>query len=210
MRLLNNQLRMVFSLFFLGGLFLSTSLLAQISQGGEPYSYTHLLENPVFVQPNPSELQYKSDEPTKDCNAFEFAKFLTLNESLKSNSWQVIEALDGSSIYRLAIQSPGALAIGAYFSHFSIPKGAKLFIYSTDHQQLIGAFTEKNNPKSGFFATEYLSGEELIIEYQEPAAVAGKGYFVVSEILHAYRGFGFNDERGFGGSDACEDRKSVV
>ncbi|NOR86538.1 MAG: T9SS type A sorting domain-containing protein [Bacteroidales bacterium] len=184
---------------------LSVEGYSQISQGGEPYSFSKQIDLPEFQQPNPTELQFRENDLTKDCSAMEFAKFLSLESSLQDPAWQIIQADDKSTIYRLAISSPGALAIGAYFSDFHIPIGAELFIYSPDHQQKIGAFTSLNNPSSGYFATEYLLGDELIIEYREPVGVHGKGHFVVKEILHAYRGFDQQEnEKGFGGSGDCE------
>ena len=178
---------------------------AQISDGGQPYSFSNPLELPTTLHPNPSELQNAKQDISKDCNAMEFARFLSLNISLEDKAWQKTSTNNGSMIYRLAISSPGALAIGAYFSDMHIPNGAKLFIYSPDHKQLIGAFTSFNNSSSGLFATEYILGDKMIIEYAEPAAVKGEGHFVISEILHAYRGINtVDDDKGFGGSGTCE------
>lgn len=195
--------RMIIMLFLIVNLF-TCNLFGQISQGGEPYSFSHKLVLPSEVQPNQSELRYISDTTLKDCNSYEFAKFLTLNESLNSSVWQKTTAADGSTIHQLLVHSAGALAIGAYFSNFHIPEGASLFIFSPDHKQVIGAFTAANNTKSGLFATEYLLGDQLIIEYREPYSVKGKGSFVVSDILHAYRAISADNEKGFGGSGDCE------
>ncbi len=178
---------------------------AQISFGGQPYSFSHTLTSPKVLHPNPSELQNKNLDINKDCNAVEFARFLSLNVSLKDQAWQKTKASNGSIIYRLSVQSPNALAVGAYFSDLFIPNGAKLYIYSPDHKQLIGAFTSSNNSPSGLFATEYIVGNELIIEYMEPIAVKGQGHFIINEILHAYRGISpINNRSGFGSAGFCE------
>jgi len=74
-----------------------------------------------------------------------------------------------------------------------------------NHQQLIGAFTSLNNKPSALLPTEYIIGEKLIIEYMEPLGVIGEGYFVVNELLHAYRGINtFNEKSGFGSAGECE------
>jgi len=190
----------------MGIIALSTnSIYAQISYGGEPYSFSNKLEMPQAISPNPSELMLNKGDNNKNCNALEFGRFLNLNISLNNDLWQKISTAKGKTIYRLRVQSKGALAVGAYFSDFFIPKGAELFIFSPDHQQLIGSFNSLNNPASGLFATEYILGDQLLIEYIEPANVKGQGHFIVKEILHAYRAIGsVINKSGFGSSDVCE------
>jgi hypothetical protein len=183
----------------------SVNVHAQISQGGQPYSFSHRLEMPRVLSPDRTELQYKNLVENKSCSALEFARFLPLNEPLSSKHWQIISDEDGRTLYRIAIQSEGALAIGAYFNDFYLPPGSRLFIYSPDKKQLIGAFTSQNNHSSGLFATEYILGDELVIEYEEPIAVQGQGHFTISEILYAYRDVRlFSEEKGYGGSGDCE------
>ena len=178
---------------------------AQISQGGNAVSFLEKWEipNPLIIMP--SEQLINSSEVEKNCNALEFGHFLPVNISLGAKEWQINETSDGNLVYRLHIQSPNAKAVGAYFSDFNIPSGAKLFIYSPDQKQQIGAYTSFNNPSTGLFATEYITGASLIIEYIEPKEVVGEGRFTLNQILHAYTGIpNFNNERGYGDSGECE------
>ena len=48
---------------------------AQISYGGQPYSFSHRLEMPQSLIPDRTELQYKNLEENKSCSALEFARF---------------------------------------------------------------------------------------------------------------------------------------
>lgn len=155
--------------------------MGQISYGGKPYSFTHQLNQPNFVQPDQNELQYVQREAYKDCSALEFGRFLPLNIDLQHDVWTVTPLPNGDQIYRLGIKSEGAFAIGAYFKDFYLPEGAQLFIYSPDEEEYIGSFTHLNNNNEALFATEILQGEELIIEYFEPKERIGQGHFVVSE-----------------------------
>lgn len=177
----------------------------QISYGGEPYSFSQQLERPVFVQPDQRELQNIDREAKKDCSALEFGRFLPLNIGLDHDSWTMTPLNNGDRLYRLGIKSTGALAIGAYFSEFYIPEGGELFIYSPDEEQFIGSFNHLNNSKEAVFATEFLIGEELIIEYYEPKEAIGQSKLYISEILHAYTAINdLNDEKDFGQAGACE------
>ena len=176
---------------------------AQISQEGQPYSFSHQIFQPRVVTIDKQQIDISA--LSKDCDAMEFAYFLPVGISLKDDVWQKTKTSDGGMIYRLAIKSTDAQAVGAYFSELFIPSGAKLFIYSPDHKQLIGAFTSFNNHASALLPTEYIIGEDLVIEYMEPVAVAGEGRFVVEELLYAFRGIQTFDEfKGFGGSGDCE------
>lgn len=182
-----------------------TNSHAQISFGGQPYTLNHPTELPVFVQPNPYELQFKATTESKDCGALEFGRFLSIHKNINDGDWQKIETNENFTIYRLAVYSPEALAVGVYFSDFDLPTGAKLFVYTPDYQQIKGAFTEKNNRASALFAVEYVLGDRLIIEYQEPKDAKTKAHIVLSEVLHAYRDVSFdNTEKSFGDAGDCE------
>ncbi|NPD47707.1 MULTISPECIES: T9SS type A sorting domain-containing protein [unclassified Lentimicrobium] len=178
---------------------------AQVSHGGQPYSFTHQLETPIAVMPDASALIRLNFDEGKDCSGLEFARFLPLNISLTSDDWQINNLPNGDRIYQLSIKSKGALGIGVYFNNLFIPEGGELFIYSPDHQQYIGSFNHLNNKENKILATEFLYGEEVIIEYFEPKNKVGQSHFTVNEILHAYRGVReVDEEKGYGGSGDCE------
>ena len=52
------------------------------------------------------------------------------------------------------------------FRDFYIPENGKLFIYSSDKTHLIGAFTHHTNPPTKEYATEFLAGDKIILEYE--------------------------------------------
>ena len=114
--------------------------------------------------------------------------------------WDELE--DGSKLWRLGIESEGALSINLKFSHYKLPKGATLFIYNIDKSHVIGGFTEFNNQTDGVFATTLVNGDRIIIEYHEPANVDFDGELILDRVTHGYRGVGeFN--KGFGSSGSC-------
>ena len=195
----------LFSLLFS---FLSIHVEAQISQGGEPESFRfkQIDEQAIVYSPSISFSLTKSEAVSKQCTAYEFGKILPLNQRFGDSSFgkETIDS-EGNRIWKASITSENALALGLYFSNFYLPKGAKLFVYSPDKKQVIGAFTELNNSESYLFATELIFGDKLIIEYDEPAEVAGQGHFTIDEVLHAYRGVSdLKNSSDFGSSGSCE------
>lgn len=72
---------------------------------------------------------------------------------------------DGSYVCRMRIRSEGALAIMFSYADFFIPEGAFLYIYNKDKTQILGAYTNRTNPKGGAFATEMIAGDDIIFEY---------------------------------------------
>lgn len=195
----------LFSLLFS---FLSIQVQAQISQGGKPESFRlqQIDEHEIVYSPAIPFSQTKSQTLSKQATAYEFGKILPLNKRLGDSNFgkKTIDS-EGNSIWKASITSENALALGLYFSNFYLPKGAKLFVYSPDKKQVIGAFTELNNSETYLFATELILGDKLIIEYDEPAEVTGQGHFTIDEVLHAYRGINdFKNVSNFGSSGSCE------
>ncbi len=70
---------------------------------------------------------------------------------------------NGDQIWRMRIQAPQAKALTLYFKDFNIPQGAKLYIYNSAKTQIIGGFTHANNHESGFFATEAIYSDDIIV-----------------------------------------------
>ena len=96
---------------------------------------------------------------------------------------------DGTRVWRLGIRSQGALSLNLLFSSYHVPEGAKLFLYNSDQTDVRGAFNHLNNSDLGLLPVAPIEGEELIIEYQEPADAEFPGELVVGEVNHGYRDF---------------------
>ncbi|MBN1649788.1 MAG: T9SS type A sorting domain-containing protein [Bacteroidales bacterium] len=186
--------------------FFGLSLQAQISHGGVPASFQYEQADDTETAYAPA-IPYsltKNEAITKQCTAYKFGEILPFGKKRSEFGTEKIDSR-GNSIWKATITSEGALALGLYFTDFYLPKGAKLFIYSPDKEQIIGSFTENNNSESGLFATELILGDKLIIEYNEPASVRGKGRFTLNEVLHAYRGVSdLKSSMDFGDSGSCE------
>ncbi len=174
------------------------SIFGQISQGGEPYSFSSNLKNKqrtdivlsenipfMKMQKIDNEIieEIKRNNETQD-ESYQFAYSFFVDINLKSVS--IIDSLNVGLLYRYSIKSDGAYSINLIFKNYLLPKGAKLFLYSKDKQHITGAFTSNNNKASGRLATLPVKGEEIIIEYFEPYYSEFKGKLVIEIVSHDF------------------------
>lgn len=119
---------------------------------------------------------------------------LNNSEIIKKAKWSKID--NHHYVWRVAFEVPNAKALNIYFRHFGLNPDDKLFIYSGDLKQHLGAFTKNNN--GNFFATGLVNGNHLIVEYNSTV----KRQKLPFEFLEL--GVVVQDERGFGGAGSCE------
>lgn len=117
-----------------------------------------------------------------------------------------VERKNNERIWYVKIISSDAYSLGVLFDHFRLPIGSKLFIYSSDHKHIRGAFTYKNNKPTNMLPIAPVKGDEIILEYHEPSKVEFTGELHISSIAHDYKNV-FNylskSEKGYGDSGSC-------
>ena len=187
------------------------NIIAQISQGGTPPSFIHtsITSECDFIQlqkPNMEIILKEDDFDEKNGTLKMNARLLPVSLNME-NSGDWTDLPDGGKIWRLKITSNGALALGVYYNDFYIPTNGKLYLYNGDKKQVIGAYTEINNPICGLFATELIQGDNVTLEYYQPAAQHGNPIISIENIAYVYRDVQFWFEKsttGFGDSDYCQ------
>ena len=145
-------------------------VMAQPSRGGTPPSFATSLadENQPFIV-TPPDVRALLAEDELNANLAPRAAVILPVDLNPTNSGEWITLETGETIWRLAIEAEGAKAITLYYSHFNLPKGSKLFIYNKNKTHILGAYTEANNPPfSPEFATEFVAGDHIILEYVAP------------------------------------------
>jgi hypothetical protein len=190
-------------------LFCVASATAQISEGGTPLSFNNQLgfEKDVQTVHMPAldmERIHGEDieaESLGEAAPPRFGVRIPVNYNLNnSGTWTTLS--NGDRIWRLKLVSENALAMMLYYDNFNLPEGAQMFVYSGDEEEVLGAFTAKNNRDYGTFVNGLIEGNTSVIEYYEPVEVYGQGVISVSHVGHAYRYiFGDDNSRG---SDPCE------
>ena len=188
---------------------LHLSTYAQISQGGSPFSFRHAELGTVIPEvllPGIDLSALQVEDSIRDVQKlpYRFGKEINMNLDLNNSGlWQRLP--NGDRLWRVQIHAPGAKTINLIYSDFFLPHGASLFLYSPDRQHILGAFTERNNKPYRKFSTSLLRGETTILEYYEPAKVAGQGIIEIETIVHGYRGFAEQSARAFGDSGPCNN-----
>ena len=164
------------------------TLQAQDEMGGIPYSFSAKklsLNIPQMNLPFVDHLALLEEDAEKGKNSpLRIATSQLLNYTM-DNSGRLDILNDGSKLWRVNIKSPNAYAIFLHFSSFEIPKGAELFVYTPDQKFIRGKYTQKNENEE-FYVLD-LPGDEIIVEYYEPAAAAFAGHFEIESLGHLYR-----------------------
>ncbi|MDR1674975.1 MAG: protease, partial [Tannerella sp.] len=146
-------------------------VFAQRSEGGFPpsFQYAVTLRSSQAVEQIPVTFYAEDLKRVDEWQAAEGAPAavatlidVALNPQ-NSGRWSALPG--GERIWQLHLQAKGALALLLYYSDFHIPEGGKLFLYNAEKTQILGAYTHRTHPSGGRFATEFVAGDELTLEY---------------------------------------------
>ncbi len=199
---------------------LSRPLLAQVSEGGKPYTFSNPVADSILtIRMESIDVASLLAEDALEAQQGKhvsprFGYPFEVNMGLDSaGTWT--ELPSGDRVWRLRIVAPGAYSINLLYDEFNLSPGAKFFIYNEDRSMVLGAFSSVNNKDHGKFSTGPVQGSVSILEYYEPANVRDKGRLHISRVVHAYRNFFGHSDSGtlnkelslldFGDSDTCEN-----
>lgn len=182
-----------------------STLLAQLDYGGTPLSFSSNAREdiPVVNLQKPSMEKIKKQDSISEMQfkPYRFAAHINTAISFSGQAnWQKTE--DGW-IGRLAIKAEDANGLLFYYDEFRLPQDGRLFLYSEGKEQLLGAYTQQNNPPMGFFATEIVHDEKVIIEYNHYSENLSKPNIHINKTGYVYRGTDFLT-KSFGDSGDCE------
>ncbi|GAO30492.1 trypsin-like peptidase domain-containing protein [Geofilum rubicundum] len=187
----SGALRMVLSALMLLYSF-NSEVWAQLNQGGRPLlSPVSTAREAGFkaVEMPPLPQSVYSDKRSADGKEsalplrFAHPFFMELSPD-NSGQWQ--QEVDGTRVWRLAIQSKGAYSINLIFDRFKLVPGASLFIYNPDQSVVLGAYTHENNLPSGILATTPVPGDEVIVELVVSAGARQSSDLLIGAVNHDY------------------------
>lgn len=195
-------------------LYNSTPSLAQLSQGGQPYSRQYpqqLLPTaylPTYTLPPVDRNKLQAEDAINDTDKsqpYRFGVPFPSDITLQNNGvWETLP--NGDRIWRLAIYGKNANTLHLIYRYYHLPPTATFYIYTPQYTQQLGAFTDINNKPHHRFSTGLLKGEITLLEYYEPAAVAGQGRIEIETIVYGYRGWNTPaPEKGFDDSGSCNN-----
>lgn len=173
--------------------FMSRSAFCQVDRGGFPRSFqsqfiqkSQLL--PVDV-PSPDLLSIHNEDIEDARLEKSYRVGVEVPVSISpafDGQWDNLPG--GGRIWRVTLNCKNSQGIGLNFSELRLPEGADIFVYTPDHNSVIGAYTSNEIPQKSF-TTRPLKGDELVIEYYQPALVKEQAVIDISGIVYIYRGF---------------------
>ena len=189
-------------------LFVGFSMLAQVTNQGEPTSWNLNLSNDgvsVKSLPQFDMNQVKVEDLINDekpDSPWRFGYSHSVDFGLEDGTWTELD--NGDRIWRLLVSSPGALSLNFIFDDFYIPNGGSLYLYSDDRKDLLGAYTSIQNQESGILGTWLVYGDKVWLEYYEPADVKNQGRLHIAKATHGYRNASSkNNLKGLNDSGDC-------
>lgn len=156
---------------------------APLAQGVQPLNNVDVLTMPAVDR----EALLAQDAATnsKDVPP-RFATALAVQVSPQSQgNWETSRS--GEQVWRLRIQSEGAISLNLGFTRYWMPEGGRLFLYSPDYQQVRGPFTAADNEAHGQLWSPIIQGNEIVIEVDLPAAEVSALQLGLTSVNHGYR-----------------------
>ena len=171
----------------------SQMLFSQVGEGGLPPSFKYqpttrsaTLATSVPIDFYIEDLRETDVWMSHEASPLRVSKLIAVDYTMENAGYHTVLP-DGTDIWRLHLKARDAVAIMLYYSDFYIPEGGRLFIYSPDYAQVLGAYTHRTHPSGGLFATEFIGGDALILEYVASETSEEKPRISIHDI-----GFGFN------------------
>ena len=165
--------------------------IAQVTNEGIPLSWD--LENKKNTNAIEMQaidfVQLAEEDKLNDLNkgaAYRFGYEFETNFGLdNAGVWDNLP--NGDRIWRINFTSQGANTLNFIFDQYWLPIGAKVYLYSDDRQTMIGAYTNVMNHPEEKLGTWLVDGDNIWIEYYEPANVIGQGKLNIGTVVHGYR-----------------------
>lgn len=195
-------------LIFIALLCSCTALFAQVTNQGAPLSW--LMQQASEIDPivlpavDVESLLLEDAKYDKTGERpYRFGQEIVVDYSLENaGHWTVLE--NGDRIWRIRFYSEGATSLNFIFEDFYLPPGATIYLYRHDRLSQLGAYTHLENNSERMLGTWFVEGDDVWIEYFEPAAVAGQGILQIGKAVHGYRSINtFAGERGLNDSGNC-------
>ena len=185
-----------------------TSLSGQLNEKGRPYSLGKSSVKSILPMATMDQIDMVAVQAEDAINdeiieiPYRFGIEHTVDLGLdNAGLWEDLP--NGDRLWRLVLNAPKAKSINLVYDVYDLPKGAKLFLYNETYEQILGAFTARNNKSDKSFSTALLYGEKTYIEYYEPAAVKGQGRLHINMVVHSYRSIFDKNNAQLGNSGGC-------
>lgn len=141
----------------------------------------------IFPAIEPERLRERDATPGKEGEPLRFAEPFSGRANLAdSGRWDTLP--DGSRIWRLRVEVPGATDINVGFSDFELPRGASLHLYDAERSFFQGGWGSDQNATDGEFWTPMVPGDSAVIEVHVPSGAATPR-LQLAQVAGGYRDF---------------------
>ncbi len=103
-------------------------------------------------------------------------------------TWEILA--DGTLLWRLRIESPGALSLNLGFKQYRMPPGARLCLYPSGDDSRSLAFDARDNKAHGQLWTPVVLAAEIVVEMTLPAPSRHDYLLDLTSVNVGYRFFG--------------------
>lgn len=180
------------TIFVITALIMSFSAFSQISTEENPYSFKvegFNYQEITTLQVEKPDLQQVLEEDIENDKQNKMMRFGVIMPIYKdffelADKTQTAEGI----VWTLSVESKDAEALIFYSDNFQLPRTGKFFVYNPERTKVLGAFTHRNNNEIHTFATEYIEGDKIILEYYQPNTELEQAQIELTEIGYAYRG----------------------
>jgi len=93
-------------------------------------------------------------------------------------------------VWRLRITSPGAISMNLGFTHYKMPPGGELWLYTSDGLHATRPFTSTDNADHNQLWTPILPSDDIVVEVRLPAALVTAMDLELGSVNVGYRTFG--------------------
>ena len=190
------------------------SIKGQISEGGLPPSFNrinsrsasfdNIPEYRAVVDFDVERLNWEDEMVDKEGDGNRrFAVTIPVENLNIENAGVWVTLDDSTTVWQQSIKSEGAKGMIISYNNFFIPEGAKLFLYNKDKTQILGAYTNKTNPRGGLFSTDMILGDEVFFEYVPSKISDDKPQIDIEDVGYVYSDVLLRSNPGFGQSESC-------
>lgn len=109
-------------------------------------------------------------------------------------TWETLA--NGDLLWRYQLSSPGAKSLNLGFSHYEMPAGAYLLLYSPDRETIMGPFSRADNEDHDQLWTPILMNDKMVIEVVTPASRQSDIRLHLTYVNHDFMGFGSRSASG--------------
>ena len=203
--------KIILILFITAVLFGAAAVSAAADKGTHPPAFTHKVQPIELVEQFVTEpidiqaVQLEDELWEQEGGPYRFAIPRRVVITPDANGmWEEID--NETWLWRIHITSPGATSISLGFTHYLMPSGGELFIYSVDGKEVLGPYTERDNALHEQLWTPLIHSDDVMVELTIPVDDVANLELTLGSINHGYRRMlsSLSMVKGLGDSDWCE------